>query len=52
MNLLTIWLLRASKLMTPLKWWWANRSEYPVLHQLALDYLSVLCEYFSYNARH
>jgi hypothetical protein len=36
----------------PTKWWWARRHEYPVLHQPALDYLSVPCEYFSYVSFH
>jgi hypothetical protein len=35
------------KTYDPMKWWWAHRREYPVLHQLALDYPSVPCEYFS-----
>jgi hAT family C-terminal dimerisation region len=25
----------------PLKWWYANRSRYPILHRMALDYLSI-----------
>jgi hypothetical protein len=29
----------------PMKWWWEHRREYPVLHRLALDYLSVPCEF-------
>jgi hypothetical protein len=28
----------------PMKWWWNHRREYPVLSQVALDYLSVLCK--------
>jgi hypothetical protein len=26
-----------------LKWWWKHRREYPILSQLALDYLSIPC---------
>ena len=29
----------------PLLWWWDNRHIYPILHRLALDYLSIPGEY-------
>ena len=25
----------------PLRWWWDNRHVYPILHRVALDYLSI-----------
>jgi hypothetical protein len=37
----------------PLKWWWEHRRTYPTLSHMALDYLSIPCEYFDphFNCR-
>lgn len=32
---------------TPLKWWWDKRHQYPILSQMAFDYLSVPGAYVS-----